>query len=395
MERTATRQGTPGTGPAAQPCGGGDRGQCLAGRKILLTGHTGFKGGWLALWLRRLGAEVRGIALPPEPGKSFCQSCAVTTLIDSRIADITDASALAQATKGFDADLIVHLAAQALVRASYDDPVGTMATNVMGTVQVLAVARKMPNLRGVIVVTSDKCYDNREWLWGYRETDPMGGADPYSASKGCAELVAQSWARSFFAVPDGPRLVTVRAGNVFGGGDWARDRLIPDIIRATFAGAETPIRNPGSIRPWQHVLEPLSGYLMLADALLADPDSVAGSWNFGPSADDTVDVMTLAHLLAQDWPDGPRYRIAHDSTGLPEAGLLRLDCSKARVRLGWRPRLSLAAALRLTADWYRADAAGHDMRRFTEDQITAYCAATADLPASAQPTSPLHVTQSQ
>lgn len=343
----------------------------LAGRRVLLTGHTGFKGGWLAIWLARIGAIVRGISLLPEP-ESFCWDARVTEALDNRFADITKAGSLAQAADDFDAEIIIHMAAQALVRPSYADPIGTMMTNVMGTANVLELARKMPSLRGVVVVTSDKCYDNHEIIWGYRETDAMGGADPYSASKGCAELVAQSWARSFFAAPGGPRIVTARAGNVFGGGDWAKDRLIPDIIRATRAGRETLIRNPHSIRPWQHVLEPLSGYLALAEGLLRDPNAVAGSWNFGPAMEDAVDVLTLARLFAADWPDGPRYHIAEDPGALPEAGLLRLDCTKARVRLGWRPRLPLPDALRMTADWYRADAAGRDMRAFTENQIAAY-----------------------
>lgn len=346
-------------------------GSRLQGKRILLTGHTGFKGGWLSLWMARLGAEVRGVSLPPQEPSLF-GGAGIGDLIDSRLADINDRAELERAVGDFRQQIIIHMAAQSLVRPSYADPVGTFLTNVMGTANVLDLGRRQPDLRGIVVVTSDKCYDNREWVWGYRETDPMGGKDPYSASKGAAELAAEAWSQSFFQEPGGPRIVRVRAGNVFGGGDWAEDRLIPDIMRGARSGQPTVIRNPGSVRPWQHVLEPLSGYLTLAEWLLEDPERVAGAWNFGPGNEATVDVATLIATLSLHWPGGLPYRIEPAPHGLPEAGLLRLDSTKAHVKLGWKPRLDLSSALRLTAEWYRADAEGQDMRAFTEAQIDAY-----------------------
>lgn len=345
----------------------------LRGRRVLLTGHTGFKGGWLALWLRQLGADVVGVAQPAPDGPGFARAVGLDALIDHRIGDIRDPDGFAAAVADVDAEIVIHMAAQALVRPSYASPVDTYLTNVVGTAVVLDAARAMPSLKAAIVVTSDKCYENNEWVWGYRETDPMGGADPYSASKGCAELVAASYRRSYFADPAGAALATVRAGNVFGGGDWSADRLIPDIVRATVAGQPVLIRNPGSIRPWQHVLEALAGYLTLAAAMLDDGPRHAGAWNFGPDADAVVDVGTLARTMATAWgPGGPRFGFGSPS-GPHEAGVLRLDSTKARSLLGWRPVLDLDAAVQLTTDWYRAHAAGGtDMRRFTIDQIDRY-----------------------
>lgn len=348
----------------------------LGGRRVLLTGHTGFKGGWLALWLQRLGAKVVGVALPPPPGPCFHAATGIDDLVDSRIADIRDQQAFDAAVAGFDAEIVIHMAAQALVRPSYASPVETFATNVVGTAVVLDAARRMPSLRAVIVVTSDKCYENNEWAWGYRENDPMGGSDPYSASKGCAELVAAAYARSFFATPGGPRLATVRAGNVFGGGDWAIDRLIPDLVRAANSGTALTIRNPSSIRPWQHVLEPLHGYLMLASGLLDDGDRHAGAWNFGPDPEGVVDVGTLARLIRDAWgPGAPRVNFGAATDNRHEAQVLRLDITKARTLLGWRPQLDLEASARMTADWYRAHAEGHtNMRAFSNVQIDRYLA---------------------
>ncbi|WP_224826187.1 CDP-glucose 4,6-dehydratase [Cognatishimia sp. MH4019] len=344
------------------------------GRRVLLTGHTGFKGGWLALWLRQLGAQVTGIALPAEPGDSFFDSCGVGERIDSRIADIRDPKALFEAGEGADAEVLIHMAAQPLVRLSYAEPVETFATNVMGTAHVLELAKTMPNLRAIIVVTSDKCYDNREWEWGYRENDALGGADPYSASKGCAEILAQSYRRSFFQDPDGPCLATVRAGNVFGGGDWGAERLVPDIIRAATGAAPLSIRNPLSVRPWQHVLEPLAGYLTLAAHLLEQGHAYEGAWNFGPDAAATVPVRDLAQAFEKAW--GHSFDITYGDApdGLHEAGLLRLDSTKAQTQLGWRPRLGLSDAVHLTAEWYRAHEVGHQMAHFTMAQIDAYTA---------------------
>jgi CDP-glucose 4,6-dehydratase len=347
----------------------------LAGRRVLVTGHSGFKGGWLCLWLESLGADVVGISLPPPSDPSFYVTADIGSLVDSRFADIRDAEALARAAEGVDADVVFHLAAQPIVRLSHRLPADTFATNVTGTANVLDIARKMPSARAVIVVTSDKCYDNAEWPWPYRETDRLGGRDPYSASKACTEIVAECYRRTWFADPDGPQLATVRAGNVIGGGDWAEDRLVPDIVRAASAGTALLIRNPRSIRPWQHVLEPLSGYLQLATRLLSDDGhAFSGAWNFGPSANDAVDVETLARAIMRCSPqlDLP-IRFGSESGTPGEAVTLRLDSSKAHHELGWRPRLSGQATLALTAEWYTAFlAGGSDMRAVSRDQLSAY-----------------------
>lgn len=347
------------------------------GRRVLLTGHTGFKGGWLAIWLRRLGAHVTAIALPPAgEGPNLFDAARIAELVDHRIADIADESALATVMSGVDADLVIHMAAQSLVRPSYADPVGTMRTNVVGTAAVLDAARRMPSLKGVVAVTSDKCYDNREWVWGYRESDPLGGADPYSASKGCAEIVVDSYRRSFFAGDDAPIISSVRAGNVFGGGDWSVDRLVPDIARAVTTGTGVTIRNPHSVRPWQHVLEPLAGYLQVATAILEGDRRAGAAWNFGPDTDSVVDVRTLADGFQHAWgTDSLRFVFGDEGAAHPEAGILRLDSTKAKVGFGWRPRLSLDQAIALTVDWYRAHQAGADMRAVTERQIADYAGA--------------------
>lgn len=355
----------------------------FSGTRVLLTGHTGFKGGWLTLWLDQLGAEVRGVALRPDTGPALYDLAHVGDHCDSHIADITDTKALDRAVGGFRPDIVIHMAAQAIVRDGHDCPVDTFATNVVGTANVLELVRRQPAMAGVVVVTSDKCYENNEWDWGYRETDPLGGSDPYSASKACTELVAQAYRRSYFANLGGPQLATARAGNVIGGGDWGRYRLIPDIIRATHDGQATTIRNPESVRPFQHVLDPLAGYLTLAARLLdGRGPTVAGVWNFGPDADATVSVGALCRRLAHHWGEGaPRFTFGTASPAPAEAGLLRLDSTKARIRLGWHPRLELDQALVLTAAWYRAYADGRDMKAVTLSQIADYQARLA--PASA------------
>jgi len=343
------------------------------GRRVLVTGHTGFKGGWLALWLKRLGAEVVGIALPPPEGPSFYELVGVGEFVDDRIGDIRSEAEFARSLGDADADLVIHMAAQSLVRPSYESPVDTYLTNVVGTAVVLDAARKMPSLRAAIVVTSDKCYENREWIWGYRESDPMGGHDPYSASKGCAELVTSSYRRSFFSDPEGPQLASVRAGNVFGGGDWATDRLVPDIMKAMIAGAPVNIRNPASIRPWQHVLEPLAGYLLLAARLLSDGAPWAEGWNFGPDPGGVVDVGTLAEKARRAWGEGASELLLGNSKGPKEANILRLDSTKAQTLLGWSPLLTIDEAVRMTVGWYRTYAEGReDMRAFSERQIETY-----------------------
>ena len=348
-------------------------GNALAGRRILLTGHTGFKGGWLALWLRRLGAEVVGVGLQPPPGPSMFAAAGVAQAIDSRFGDIRVPAEFAAAVGDFDAEIVFHLAAQAIVRRSYADPVETFLTNAVGTAVVLDAARRMKSLRAIVVVTSDKCYDNREWAWGYRESDALGGADPYSASKACTELVAASYRRSFFAHPDGAQLATVRAGNVIGGGDWAEDRLLPDIVRAVVADTPVMIRNPASVRPWQHVLDSLGGYLTVAQRLLTDGAAMAEAWNFGPDPRSVVDVERLAGLMARSWgPGGPRFGFGKGG-GLHEATLLGLDSSKAAARLGWRPVLDLEQTVALTTDWYRSWIDGRcDMAALSRAQIAAF-----------------------
>lgn len=349
-------------------------GSAYRGKRILVTGHTGFKGGWLCLWLHHLGAEVTGIALAP-PELSLFNALRLDELVDHRIADIGNPEIYERAIAGVQADLVFHMAAQSLVRPSYADPVSTFQTNVIGTAVVLEGVRGMPSAKGVVVVSSDKCYENNEWSWPYREIDPMGGADPYSASKGCTELVAASYRRSFFADRIGCQVASARAGNVFGGGDWATDRLVPDVIRAALDGTPVRLRNPASVRPWQHVLEPLSGYLMLGAKLLSDEASrFAEGWNFGPNPDAFVEVAEIARAVLSAWgASSTRIEFSTRSDDPHEAAMLTLDSSKARTRLGWKPRLSAGQAIEMTAEWYRAAAAGdRDMRSFTEQQITAY-----------------------
>lgn len=343
------------------------------GKRVLLTGHTGFKGSWLALWLKRLGAEVVGIALPAIT-PSFHAAVGVDDLIDGRIGDIRSEAAFADALRGEDFDFVFHMAAQALVRASYDAPVDTYLTNVVGTAVVLEACRRMPSLRGVVVVTSDKCYDNREWVWGYRETDPMGGKDPYSSSKGCTELVAAAYRSSFFADPAGPQLASVRAGNVFGGGDWCADRLIPDLVRSAQSGVAMKMRSPRAVRPWQHVLEPLRGYMMLAARLMQDGPRFASGWNFGPGPESTVDVGTLADMVVRHFAgDCPNFVVERRGDEPPEATVLRLDNTKAQVQLGWKPLLDIDEAVGMTVGWYRQFTRDpKSMRAFSERQIERY-----------------------
>ncbi|WP_299147671.1 CDP-glucose 4,6-dehydratase [uncultured Tateyamaria sp.] len=358
---------------------GSDFDGVFAGRRVLLTGHTGFKGGWMSLWLARLGAEVTGIALPPETGPSFFEACGVARSVDSRMADITDRVRLSKVMGTVDAEILIHMAAQPLVRRSYSYPVETFATNVMGTAHVLELAQRMPSLKAIIVVTSDKCYENNEWEWGYREADPLGGADPYSASKGCTEILAHAYRRSFFNKEGGARLATVRAGNVFGGGDWGLERLVPDIVRAAANKRPVKIRNPGSVRPWQHVLEPVSGYMALAARLFQHGAPFEGAWNFGPDVSSTVPVRQLTQEICEAWgAGGPEilYGDAQDAAPghqMHEAGLLRLDSTKAHTRLGWRPQLSLSEAVGMTIEWYRHHAEGHGMVALTDAQLSTFC----------------------
>jgi len=341
-----------------------------AGRRVLVTGHTGFKGGWLSLWLKHMGADVTGYALAPPTNPSLFECAGVALGMQSVLGDVRDTAALRDAMQTARPQVVLHLAAQSLVRRSYRDPVETYATNVMGTVNLLEAVRACPDVKAVVVVTSDKCYENREWVWGYRENEAMGGYDPYSSSKGCAELVTAAWRRSFLAEA-GIGVATVRAGNVIGGGDWAEDRLIPDILRAFDAGEPVAIRSPQATRPWQHVLEPLAGYLRLAEKLCGDPAGYAGAWNFGPKEDDVRPVLWIVERLAARWGAGAAWR-ADDAQQPHEAGCLTLDSAKARSRLRWQPQLRLEQALDWIVDWHKARRGGEDMRTFTLGQIARF-----------------------
>ncbi len=342
-----------------------------AGKKVFVTGHTGFKGSWLALWLTALGARVSGYALKPPSIPSLWALVEARSGIASTIADIRDLDALSKAIGAFQPEIVFHLAAQSLVRPSYDDPVGTYATNVMGTLHLLEAVRRAGGVRAVVNVTSDKCYENLETGQACRESDPMGGRDPYSSSKGCAELVTSAYRASFFSKPDGPALASARAGNVIGGGDWAQDRIVPDIVRAAVAGKAVQVRNPRAVRPWQHVLEPLAGYLQLAEHLHATPALFAEGWNFGPDEKDVVPVETVVSTITRLW--GSPASWAADKGAHPhEAHFLKLDSSKARSRLGWSPHLGLQTALEWTVGWYKTQAQGADARQLTLAQIERY-----------------------
>jgi CDP-glucose 4,6-dehydratase len=342
-----------------------------AGRRVLVTGHTGFKGSWLCLWLQKLGAIVTGYALSPPTDPNIFQVAKVADGMHSVIADITDLPTMSRAFSEARPEIVFHLAAQSLVRYGYANPIETYATNVMGTVKVLEVCRATPSVRTVVAITTDKCYENKEWVWGYRENDPMGGYDPYSSSKACAELVTAAYRQSYFSAGGAMQLATARAGNVIGGGDWAADRLVPDLLRAFTSGQSALVRSPAAIRPWQHVLEPLGGYLSLAQCLCSSPGRYVGAWNFGPDDTDAQTVAWIADQLVGLWGAGASWH--RDGSDHPhEAGTLKLDCSKAHASLGWRPRLRLDAALELIVQWQRAQRAGGDMRELTINQIDHY-----------------------
>lgn len=348
------------------------------GKRVLLTGHTGFKGSWLSLWLQSLGAEVTGYALTPSTNPSLFEVANVDKGIRSIIGDVRDLDRLVEVLSEHQPQIIFHMAAQPLVRYSFDHPVETFATNVMGTVNVLEAARHASGLRVVVNVTSDKCYENREWAWGYRENDPMGGYDPYSSSKGCAELVTAAYRRSYFSASGSDKpsvtLASARAGNVIGGGDWAEDRLIPDFMRSIIAGRPVIIRNPKAIRPWQHVLEPLRGYLILAERLWTHGPEYADAWNFGPNDDDTRPVEWIVEKLTRLWGEGAQWQI-DDRQHHHEAKYLKLDISKSRMSLSWAPRWTLEDALVQVVEWYRAWQGGENMREICLQQINAYDAA--------------------
>lgn len=337
------------------------------GRRVLVTGHTGFKGAWTSLLLTRLGAEVHGFALAPDSDDGVFVRAGVRSDVVHRIGDVRDAVAVQMAVDAAAPDIVLHLAAQALVRLSYAEPLATYATNVMGVAHVLEAARRAPSVRAVVVVTSDKCYENVGSLWGYRETDPMGGYDPYSNSKGCAELVTSAYRRSFFSAKGAAQIASGRAGNVIGGGDWSPDRLVPDAVRAFSKGQALQIRNPAAVRPWQHVLDPVLAYLLLAERLTTGEDAAEG-WNFGPNAASEVPVRRVVDTLVGLWGAGAAWE--HDrQEHAHEAAYLKLDCTKAAVRLGWRPLIDLDEALAMTVGWYKASLQSADMRTYTLNQI--------------------------
>jgi CDP-glucose 4,6-dehydratase len=341
-------------------------------KRVLLTGHTGFKGAWMSLWLHSLGAKVQGFALAPPTSPSLFEEAKVGDLIQSTLGDVRDFTAVKKLVGEFKPEIVFHMAAQPLVRYSYDAPLETYATNVMGTAHLLESIRTTDSVRAVVNITTDKCYENREWVWGYREDEPMGGFDPYSSSKACSELVSAAYRQSFLDKA-GIAVATARAGNVIGGGDWAKDRLVPDVLRAFSDNQPVSIRNPNSIRPWQHVLEPLSGYLLLAEKLFAQPATFSQAWNFGPQDEDAKPVGWIVEAIAGKW--GSEAAWSFDEGPHPhEAYYLKLDISKARQVLGWSPRWTLDQALDNVIEWHQAWWQRHDVRTKCMEQIEHYLA---------------------
>jgi CDP-glucose 4,6-dehydratase len=345
------------------------------GRRVFLTGHTGFKGSWLSLWLNTLGADVTGYALEPPTQPSLYDQAEVSTVVKSICADIRDFHGFKSAIAESRPDVVIHMAAQSVVRRGYEDPIETYSSNVMGTVNLLEALRQLGRPCVVVNVTSDKCYENKEWAWGYRESDPLGGHDPYSNSKACAELVTSAFCDSYFRSDDPDRfkiaVASARAGNVIGGGDWTRDQLIPDLMRSFLGGKPCLIRSPSAVRPWQFVLEPLRGYLMLAECLAGDSARFGSAWNFGPAEADAKPVAWIADKLVRSWGNSASWR--NDAAMHPrEAYYLKLDVSKAKSELGWQPLLPLNNALDWIVEWYRAFQTGDDLRRLTRMQIERY-----------------------
>lgn len=340
------------------------------GKRVLMTGHTGFKGSWLSLWLQSMGATLRGIALEPPTEPALFAVARVAEGMEHRITDIRDFVPVNAQMDEFQPEIVFHMAAQPLVRLSYSEPIETYTTNVMGTVHVLEAARHSGSVKAIVNITTDKCYENREWVWGYREDEPMGGHDPYSSSKGCAELVSSAYRKSFLQ-DAGIAMATARAGNVIGGGDWALDRLVPDTLLALEKCQPVQIRNPDAIRPWQHVLEPLSGYLLLAEKLHAQGQTFAEGWNFGPRDEDARPVQWIVQHLCSAWGQGASWQL-QPGNHPHEANYLKLDISKAKQRLNWAPRWSLDTALAHITDWHQAWLSGQDMRAFCLKQINQY-----------------------
>jgi CDP-glucose 4,6-dehydratase len=345
---------------------------------VFLTGHTGFKGGWLSLWLVSMGAKVTGYALPPNTTPNLFTTASINAVLKkSHIGDISDLNALKVAVNEARPDFLIHMAAQPLVRYSYESPLETYQTNVMGTVHVLEAVRSCPSIKAVLIVTTDKCYENQEWVWGYRESEPMGGHDPYSSSKGCAELVTAAYRQSFFPESKyeqhGVAIATCRAGNVIGGGDWSADRLIPDALRAFEKGRPLVIRNPGAIRPWQHVLEPISGYLILAQQLYEYGPKFNGSWNFGPQDSDARTVAEVVNLMMAFWEGNASWKQeGSDASNPHEAHFLKLDCSKAKQQLGWSAKWPLEKAVDTIVTWHQAFYKNSNIKALTLQQIEEY-----------------------
>ncbi len=349
------------------------------GKRVLITGHTGFKGSWLSMMLHKLGSEIYGYALDPPTHPNLFEEAGISELVSSHIGDIRNYGELLSFVEHVKPEIVIHMAAQPLVRESYRNPVETYAVNVMGTVNLLEAVRDVCGVKAVINVTTDKCYENKEWHWGYRENEPLGGYDPYSSSKGCSEIITAAYRSSFFNAGEyknhGVAVATARAGNVIGGGDWAEDRLIPDFVRAVTKGEEVRIRSPYAIRPWQHVLDPLAGYLMLAEQLYSQGPDYAEPWNFGPGESDARNVGWIAERFKELWGEGFSYAI--DTNPQPhEATYLKLDCSKARTILGWEPQWGLEKALKLTVQWYSTWFSKEDVRTISAQQIEEYLSAS-------------------
>jgi CDP-glucose 4,6-dehydratase len=347
------------------------------GKKVLVTGHTGFKGSWLCLWLQQLGAQITGFSLAPPTTPSLYEQARVAENMDSVIGDIRDLAQVKRVFQQIRPEIVIHLAAQSLVRYSYQEPVETYSTNVMGTLHVLEGIRSIDSVRAAVMITTDKCYENKEWLWGYRENEAMGGHDPYSSSKGCAELLIASYRNSFFP-PEGylqhqTAIASARSGNVIGGGDWAQDRLIPDIIRSLIAGEAIKIRHPHAIRPWQHVLEPLSGYLLLAEKLFSNGTTYAEAWNFASHPEDAKSVQWIVEKIITQWGHHSQWFRQSGET-LHEAHYLKLDCAKAHALLNWQPCWNLAQALEKIVIWHQAQMRGTDMKALSVAQIEEYSA---------------------
>lgn len=341
------------------------------GKKVYLTGHTGFKGSWLSLWLQSMGAVVKGFSLDVNTKPALYLMANVADEMESEIGDIRNLNQITESMVSFNPDILIHMAAQPLVRLSYLDPVNTYTTNVIGTVNVLEAARNCHDLKAIVSVTSDKCYENMEWEWGYRENESMGGHDPYSSSKGCSELVISAYRRSFFSSKQSASLASARAGNVVAGGDWAEDRLIPDILRALEKSEPVVIRNPLSRRPWQHVLEPLSGYLVLSQALFLKGDEFAGGWNFGPKDEDCKPVNWILNQMINKWGNNASWNL-DNSSNPHEAVFLKLDCSKASNRLKWNPKWNLHKTLESIVDWHKHFINGRDIKQICLEEINEY-----------------------